>query len=64
MEKKQDKQIIHKNKGIKLRSLELAPLATIILVIARHKTTAGIILSRTVILSLEVKLDKITLSSR
>ena len=64
MEKKQDKQIVHKNKGIKLMSLELDPHAAIILVIARHKAIAGIMLRRTVILSLEVKLAKITLSSR
>jgi len=64
MEKKQDKQSIHKNKGIKLISLELDPLAIITKAIARDKTIAGNKLRRTVGLSLEVKLAKITLSSR
>ena len=64
MEKKQDKLSIHKNKGIKLISLELDPLAIIRKAIARDKTKAGNKLRRIVGLSLEVKLAKITLSSR
>ena len=64
MEKKQDKQRMHKNKGIKLISLELAPLATTTRAMVKDKIIAGIILRKTVVLSLEVKLAKITLSSR
>ena len=45
-------------------SLKLNPVATIVQAIARHKAIAGTILSRIVILSLEVKLVKITLPSR